>query len=181
MQPRSRRIAPPLHPDAGQPPSQRSASMSSTDRFDSTSVVTRFGRIVSGAPLDMTAKLRCREPRPTPRATASRLAEQNVGDAPCPGGGWHDAGGEGGDGVVGIFKRLRKDFFFEKKKQKTSGPLGRACPRARPKYAKVFCFFFSKKKSFLIHQNHIQSPRPMHALDSIKLDISSRRRPREKT
>jgi hypothetical protein len=43
----------------------------------------------------------------------------------------------------------RKDFFFEKKKQKTFARLGRAYPdRARPKFAKVFWFFFSKKNRF---------------------------------
>jgi hypothetical protein len=41
----------------------------------------------------------------------------------------------------------RKDFFFEKKKQKTF-----VCPgfglsgSAQPRLAKAFCFFFSKKK-----------------------------------
>jgi hypothetical protein len=37
-----------------------------------------------------------------------------------------------------------KQFFFEKKNQKTFGPSS-----ALAKRAKVFCFFFSKKKYFL--------------------------------
>jgi hypothetical protein len=42
-----------------------------------------------------------------------------------------------------------KPFFFEKKNQKTL-TRGRArCDRRAPKGPKVFCFFFSKKKSFL--------------------------------
>jgi hypothetical protein len=41
-------------------------------------------------------------------------------------------------------------FFFEKKNQKTSASLRRAYPeRPQPKQSKVFCFFFSKKKTFL--------------------------------
>ncbi len=41
-------------------------------------------------------------------------------------------------------------FFFEKKTQKTFKSLGSLSPeRAKPKESKVFCFFFSKKKSFL--------------------------------
>jgi hypothetical protein len=49
----------------------------------------------------------------------------------------------------------RKDFFFEKKKQKTFVPtLGRPCARRRPRGVgrqgiKVFCFFSSEKKTFL--------------------------------
>jgi hypothetical protein len=44
-----------------------------------------------------------------------------------------------------------KRFFFEKKNQKTSIRLGSLYPdRPQPKQTKVFCFFFSKKKSFLI-------------------------------
>jgi hypothetical protein len=42
----------------------------------------------------------------------------------------------------------RKDFFFEKKKQKTFGLL-RAGRSARRKWIKVFWFFFSKKNRFL--------------------------------
>ena len=43
----------------------------------------------------------------------------------------------------------RKNFFFEKKKQKTFTTWHHAGGDSRPKLAKVFCFFFSKKKSFL--------------------------------
>jgi len=39
-------------------------------------------------------------------------------------------------------------FFFEKKNQKTFMSLGAAMERPRQQ-TKVFCFFFSKKKSFL--------------------------------
>ena len=45
--------------------------------------------------------------------------------------------------ALALFRR--KHFFFEKKKQKTFGSLGPAYPRSRPKVAKVFWFFFSKK------------------------------------
>ena len=40
-------------------------------------------------------------------------------------------------------------FFFEKKNQKTFIRLGPASPQARCQVAKVFCFFFSKKKALL--------------------------------
>jgi hypothetical protein len=44
----------------------------------------------------------------------------------------------------------RKHFFFKKKKQKTFDYLGCDLSRIeRAKFAKVFCFFFSKKKCFL--------------------------------
>jgi hypothetical protein len=47
-------------------------------------------------------------------------------------------------------KRRRKYFFFEKKKQKTFGRFGFGLSeKAQPSIAKVFCFFFSKKKTFL--------------------------------
>jgi hypothetical protein len=40
-------------------------------------------------------------------------------------------------------------FFFEKKNQKTFTSLGRAyAERPQPEQSKVFCFFFSKKKTF---------------------------------
>ena len=44
----------------------------------------------------------------------------------------------------------RKDFFFEKKKQKTFGREGRAFPRSQSHIVKVFWFFFSKKNCLLI-------------------------------
>jgi hypothetical protein len=45
-----------------------------------------------------------------------------------------------------IVNERRKVFFFEKKKQKTFVALGfRLSERARPRVAKVFWFFFSKK------------------------------------
>jgi hypothetical protein len=41
-------------------------------------------------------------------------------------------------------------FFFEKKNQKTFASLGFGhSGEAQPSIAKVFCFFFSKKKTFL--------------------------------
>ena len=42
---------------------------------------------------------------------------------------------------------FNKVFFFEKKKQKTFGHLGPLFPHARPQFAKVFWFFFSKKNA----------------------------------
>jgi hypothetical protein len=52
---------------------------------------------------------------------------------------WLGAGRAVGEG--------RKQFFFEKKNQKTFASLGRAYPeRPKPKRTKVFCFFFSKKE-----------------------------------
>jgi Flp pilus assembly protein TadD len=43
-----------------------------------------------------------------------------------------------------------KRFFFEKKNQKTFATSGSLCPEmAKPEGSKVFCCFFSKKKSFL--------------------------------
>jgi len=41
----------------------------------------------------------------------------------------------------------RKQFFFEKKNQKTFAYWARACCQSEG--VKVFCFFFSKKKTFL--------------------------------
>jgi hypothetical protein len=50
-----------------------------------------------------------------------------------------------------LVKRVRKTFFFEKKKQKTFGPWGiwrGVCQR--PQDQKSFCFFFfRKRRSFL--------------------------------
>jgi hypothetical protein len=47
--------------------------------------------------------------------------------------------------------RGRKQFSFEKKNQKTSTNQGSLNPeRPQPKQSKIFCFFFSKKKSFLL-------------------------------
>jgi len=44
----------------------------------------------------------------------------------------------------------RKQFFFEKKNQKTFTSLGSLSPeRPKPKRIKVFWFFFSKKNCFL--------------------------------
>jgi hypothetical protein len=46
-------------------------------------------------------------------------------------------------------------FFFEKKNQKTFATPGRVYPeRPKPKYSKVFCFFFSKKKALLQRRAH---------------------------
>jgi hypothetical protein len=48
-------------------------------------------------------------------------------------------------------RQERKQFFFEKKNQKTfvSFSTGRVAAVARTTRAEVFCFFFSKKKYFL--------------------------------
>jgi hypothetical protein len=40
-------------------------------------------------------------------------------------------------------------FFFEKKNQKTFTHWRARCDWREPQVAKVFCFFFSKKKAFL--------------------------------
>jgi hypothetical protein len=45
--------------------------------------------------------------------------------------------------------RKEKDFFFEKKKQKTFMSSGRCWRKVRDSYPKVFWFFFSKKNIFL--------------------------------
>ena len=45
-----------------------------------------------------------------------------------------------------------KQFFFEKKNQKTFGRLSRFCPERRDSGVKVFCFFFSKKKALLAYR-----------------------------
>jgi hypothetical protein len=47
-------------------------------------------------------------------------------------------------------RERRKFFFFEKKKQKTFDYFGFGLSSySEPRRVKVFCFFFSKKKSFL--------------------------------
>jgi translocation and assembly module TamA len=46
-----------------------------------------------------------------------------------------------------------KQFFFEKKNQKTFGTWPSLSGKAAAKQPKVFCFFFSKKKIFLSRQN----------------------------
>jgi hypothetical protein len=50
----------------------------------------------------------------------------------------------------GLFRqcRVEKQFFFEKKNQKTFARCRGAIPSTCAKNIKVFCFFFSKKKSF---------------------------------
>jgi hypothetical protein len=49
----------------------------------------------------------------------------------------------------GDFELGRKDFFFEKKKQKTFSHLSRWLFQQRgTELIEVFCFFFSKKKRF---------------------------------
>jgi hypothetical protein len=45
-------------------------------------------------------------------------------------------------------QQLRKQFFFEKKNQKTFTFVSRVFLQHHPKDTKVFCFFFSKKKRF---------------------------------
>jgi len=49
--------------------------------------------------------------------------------------------------ITGQAGEGRKQFFFEKKNQKTFAYWARACGQSEE--VKVFCFFFSKKKTFL--------------------------------
>ena len=44
-------------------------------------------------------------------------------------------------------KEERKQFFFEKKNQKTFANLGPALTQAGPEVVKVFCFFFQKSSA----------------------------------
>jgi hypothetical protein len=55
---------------------------------------------------------------------------------------------QGGGKRQMVAKEARKQFFFEKKNQKTF-VMGYALPARCAPIAKVFCFFFSKKKRFL--------------------------------
>ena len=50
--------------------------------------------------------------------------------------------------LLPLAAEVRKDFFFEKKKQKTFAMWDRGCGNARLKGPKVFWFFFSKKNCF---------------------------------
>jgi hypothetical protein len=63
----------------------------------------------------------------------------------------------------------RKPFFFEKKNQKTFGPYGFPV-RNTLQEAKVFCFFFSKKKAFLASKSALQNLR-YRALSQIKEQV----------
>jgi hypothetical protein len=45
-------------------------------------------------------------------------------------------------------RKKEKQFFFEKKNQKTFATLAYAAGGGRDSDPKVFCFFFSKKKTF---------------------------------
>jgi hypothetical protein len=47
-------------------------------------------------------------------------------------------------------KEAREEFFFEKKNQKTFVMMAYALRQRERQREKVFCFFFSKKKSFLL-------------------------------
>jgi hypothetical protein len=49
--------------------------------------------------------------------------------------------------AVGEGVGRKQAFFFEKKNQKTFGLWGARCDWRGPQGSKVFCFFFSKKKS----------------------------------
>jgi hypothetical protein len=52
--------------------------------------------------------------------------------------------------LQGLPSGFRKNFFFEKKKQKTFDDFGCGLSgESEPRLVKVFCFFFSKNKSFL--------------------------------
>jgi hypothetical protein len=57
--------------------------------------------------------------------------------------------------LAGIFGVLygSKRFFFEKKNQKTFDRLHARLPHDVRPGPKVFCFFFSKKKTFLTRQD----------------------------
>ena len=46
-------------------------------------------------------------------------------------------------------QRQGKQFFFEKKNQKTFVPLGARCRAIATAWIKVFCFFSSEKKALL--------------------------------
>jgi len=48
-----------------------------------------------------------------------------------------------------MMEKVSKNFFFEKKKQKTSANWATGVETASVTRPKVFCFFFSKKKRFL--------------------------------
>jgi hypothetical protein len=52
--------------------------------------------------------------------------------------------------LSGVAQKARKQFFFEKKNQKTFVIMGVPWNAAKLIKIKVFCFFFSKKKSFLL-------------------------------
>jgi hypothetical protein len=56
--------------------------------------------------------------------------------------GWVGAGG-----AVGAEMGLRKAFFFDKEKQKTSGRLSRTYPAAYAKWQKFFGSFFQERTS----------------------------------
>jgi hypothetical protein len=73
-------------------------------------------------------------------------------------------------GVAGVWAQAARVaskgsvFFFEKKNQKTFATLGCAFPEtSKPKHPKVFCFFFSKKKSFLPVKSHASPTCRPHA------------------
>jgi hypothetical protein len=63
--------------------------------------------------------------------------------APCRPARKRRGNGQQGNRV----KEGRKQFFFEKKNQKTFAYWAHACGQSEG--VKVFCFFFSKKKTFL--------------------------------
>jgi hypothetical protein len=73
-----------------------------------------------------------------PDKQARAVAESRSRHAKCR---WVTGGGAGQSGEE------RKQFFFEKKNQKTFAYWARACGQSQG--MKVFCFFFSKKKTFL--------------------------------
>jgi len=52
-----------------------------------------------------------------------------------------------------LTKEARKQFFFEKKNQKTFDYQAQHCLKRGTNIARVFCFFFSKKKFFLTSLN----------------------------
>jgi hypothetical protein len=60
----------------------------------------------------------------------------------CSAAGWRRLGSDRKEG-------RRKDFFFEKKKQKTFVPCDPRQSQRERKSPKVFWFFFSKKNCFL--------------------------------
>jgi NodT family efflux transporter outer membrane factor (OMF) lipoprotein len=67
-----------------------------------------------------------------------------------------------------------KPFFFEKKNQKTSAKLGfRILREHRPRLIKVFCFFFLKKKLFLLPSLILSSCAPRLATPDEKIAVTT--------
>ncbi len=63
--------------------------------------------------------------------------------------------------------------FFATKNQKTFGSLARAWRNLRDSEAKVFCFFFSKKKTFLLASISVCAAAPA-AAETVSIDLHSK-------